>query len=89
MSFRPPFGTAGKQFIENMISFRIKLFSLLFYQGRSAQIPAFLEKVIVRPEEKKDIFTDTAIFMIKTCIHETHKTPMKSSLIMGFTNSIK
>ena len=62
---------------------------MYLFIGRSAQIHAKFEKVIVRPEEKKDIFTDTAIFMIKTCIHETHKTPMKSSLIMGFTNSIK
>ena len=52
-------------------------------------IPAFFEKVIERPEEKKDTFTDTAIFMIKFCIHGTHKTPVKSSLIVGFTNSIK
>ena len=32
-------------------------------EGRSAQIPAKLEKVIVRPEERKDIFTDTPIFV--------------------------
>ena len=58
-------------------------------KGRSAQIPAKSEKVIVRSEEKK-IYSPTQPFsLIKTCIHETHKTPVKSSLIMGFTNSIK
>ena len=38
---------------------------------------------------EKDIFTDTANFMIKFCIHGTHKTPKKSPLIVGFTNSIE
>jgi hypothetical protein len=32
-------------------------------EGRSAQIPAKSEKVIPRPEERKDIFTDTPIFV--------------------------
>jgi hypothetical protein len=32
-------------------------------KGRSAQIPAKSEKVIPRPEEKKDKFTDTPIFV--------------------------
>ena len=32
-------------------------------EGRSAQIPAKSEKVIPRPEEKNDIFTNTLIFV--------------------------
>jgi len=31
-------------------------------KGRCAQIPAIFENLIPRPEEKKDIFTDTPIF---------------------------
>ncbi len=31
-------------------------------EKKSAQIPAKSKKVIPRPEEKKDIFTDTPIF---------------------------
>jgi hypothetical protein len=38
-------------------------------------MPAKSEKVIPLPEKKKDIFTDTPIFVVKTYIHETHKTP--------------
>ncbi len=38
---------------------------------------------------EKRYIIDTASFMIKFCIHGTHKTPVKSPLIMGFTNSIK
>jgi len=30
--------------------------------GRCAQIPAIFENLIPRPEEKKDIFTDTPVF---------------------------
>jgi len=33
-----------------------------FSCARSAQIPAELENMIPRPEEKKDIFTTTPIF---------------------------
>jgi len=33
-----------------------------FKKGRCAQIPAIFENLIPRPEEKKDIFTDTPIF---------------------------
>jgi hypothetical protein len=40
----------------------IKIVITIFF-GRSAQIPAKSEKVIVRPEERKDIFTDTPIFV--------------------------
>ncbi len=32
------------------------------YYGRCAQIPAIFENLIPRPEEKKDIFTDTPVF---------------------------
>jgi len=34
----------------------------VFFLGRCAQIPAIFENLIPRPEEKKDIFTDTPIF---------------------------
>jgi len=34
----------------------------IFFFGRCAQIPAIFENLIPRPEEKKDIFTDTPIF---------------------------
>ncbi len=54
----------------------------------AASNTCFFEKVIVRPVEKIDIFTDTANFMIKFCVHGTHKTPRKSPLIVGFTTSI-
>jgi hypothetical protein len=40
----------------------IKIVITIFF-GRSAQIPAKSEKVIVRPEERKDIFTNTPIFV--------------------------
>jgi hypothetical protein len=39
------------------------LILILNFLGRSAQIPAKSEKVIVRPEERKDMFTDTPIFV--------------------------
>ena len=34
----------------------------IYFIGRCAQIPAIFENLIPRPEEKKDIFTDTPIF---------------------------
>ncbi len=41
-------------------------------------------------QKRKKIYSPTQPFsLIKTCIHETHQTPVNSSLIMGFTNSIK
>jgi hypothetical protein len=44
-------------------AFSIKedVFSTLI-NGRCAQIPAIFENLIPRPEEKKDIFTDTPVF---------------------------
>jgi len=38
------------------------LLLILIKIGRCAQIPAIFENLIPRPEEKKDIFTDTPIF---------------------------
>jgi len=40
----------------------VRIWGLIYIYGRCAQIPAIFENLIPRPEEKKDIFTDTPIF---------------------------